>query len=173
MEDVKRSKAELMLDVLNQGYHKWVVWMDADSTMIRHIDEVFKGHYDIGLVAKPVEAASSRFGRYAYSGFVVAHNTSQAVQFLKRWHNECHKPGVQSDQKRLNKMLELDLDDQVEPNQILSLEKNDVMVKWLDPDIYVHCESIRQMVPAGKHVKVLHFKGVLHDYFRYYRKHFL
>lgn len=170
---VKQSKARLMLNEMYKKNHEWVVWMDADSIMVRQIDEIFNSEWQIGICPKSSTGGHKKFGKFVHSGFISALNVGSSRGFLERWDERLQLPGVHSDQKQLNSMLEPDMGGNLVPGTTVELTHNDILVKWLDPDVYIHQDSIREMVKFPKHVKILHFKGSLHPYFRFYRKHYL
>ncbi len=154
---VKHKKPAFLVKYLTK---EWSVWMDADSMMLRPIDEVFEVDFDVAIAAQDYKPRNTkRYGAYLYSGLIVAHNTDRAKQFLAEWE------GAQvftSDQRNLNAVLGPYLDDTVYERKGEVLDCNGLKVLILDPDIYVHQRSLHERRLPDDYVKIIHFKGRLH-----------
>ena len=166
--NVKHSKASILKGALTS---EWVVWMDSDSMLLGNIDHLFEVDCDLILPVKEPKNRSNRYGSYLYSGFVCVHNTSAGREFLSRW--EESPTDQPSDQLNLNRVLDEYLDSSVY-NQIGTVQTyGDLKVYLLDPNLYCHQQSIRDMVVPAVGVNVLHFKGRLHRQWPGYKKRFL
>ena len=168
--NVKHSKARILTNALTE---EWAIWMDSDSILMGRIDELFKGDYDIALVVQESKFQtpkfkSNKYGAYLYSGFVVAHNTKRARQFLSEW-DQC--PQTQpSDQKNLCSLFEDHLDSSIYSKIGKIIEINGLRILLLDPNIYCHRQAIHDMKPPVEGIKIIHFIVRLHRKWPQYKR---
>lgn len=168
LDDVKMRKPELLLEELEKGYDL-TAWLDSDSIVVKPIPELFRDDYDIALCIKKQEDATYRYGRYVYSGFVIARQTAPARNILKMWSEHMVTP---SDQHNLNDILDPDTSIYSKAGEIIEMQEARFLL--LDPNIYCHVDSIMSMNAPEENVKLLHFKGRgLHNKWPEYAKKYL
>jgi hypothetical protein len=155
--DIKHKKPALIAKYLTK---EWATWMDADSILMRPIDEVFEINFDVAIACQEREPRNTkRYGAYLYSGLIVAHNTPRTKQFLTDWGGaQVHT----SDQRNLNAMLEGYLDSTIYERTGEVLNCGGLRILILDPDVYVHQKALHEMRLPDAYVKIIHFKGRLH-----------
>jgi hypothetical protein len=149
---------------------EWSVWMDADSMLLRPMDEVFEIDFDIALVVRPKAPRNmKRYGGYVYAGFVIAHNTEPAKQFLTDWTATQH---FTSDQRNLNALLGPYLDSSVYDRAGEVLDCGGLKVLLLEEEQYCYRSFAGKPVEfPAEPVKIIHFVGRLHrDYWPAYKE---
>jgi len=162
--NVKHTKATLLQKYLTG---EWALWMDADSMLMKNIDDLQLVDCDMALSVKEPEVRSKKYGSYLYSGFVLVKNTTAAKRFLDDWSN-CRKAG--SDQFNLHTILHPYLDDSIYGRVGEVVNFGGLRVHLLDPDVYCHQTSIRRMILPPNYVSVIHFKGSLQKLWPDYKK---
>jgi hypothetical protein len=148
---------------------EWSVWMDADSMMLRPIDELFEVDFDVAIPVQRQRPTSSREGLYLWACFIAAHNTPAAQDFLADWDADQSTP---NDQYNLNQLLDPYLDETVYNRVGEVLDCDGMKLLLLDPDIYAHTASLRAREwPTPEHVRIIHFLGRLQrDVWRDYHR---
>jgi hypothetical protein len=148
---------------------EWSVWMDADSMMLRPMDELFEVDFDVAIPVQRQRPTSSRYGSYLGACFIAAHNTPAAQDFLADWSANQLTP---EDQYNLNQLLDPYLDDTVYDRVGEVLDCDGMKLLLLDPDVYAHTASLyAREWPTPEHVRVIHFIGRLQrDAWRDYRQ---
>ena len=148
---------------------EWSVWMDADAMMLRPIDELFEGDFDVAIPTQQKKPRGDRHGFYLNASFIAAHNTEAAGDFLADWSANQHQL---CDQKNLNILLGPWLDDTIFGKHGEVVDMGGLMVRVLDPDVYAHTASLHTRTwPTPEHVRIIHFIGRLQrDAWRDYRR---
>lgn len=162
------AKAGALLDAMNRETHRWIVWMDADSVMLRPFDELFERDYDMGLLVKERErydlglSRSTPHGDYFYSHLIGLQAGRKAKWFLEEWIEVNKKAkGRESDLKGVHRLLETIMEVDVtlfdRLGEIVNTPK--CKISLYDPYIYGAMDGILEMRESRTDAKVVHFKG--------------
>jgi hypothetical protein len=146
--------------IANYLTKKWSVWMDADSMMLRPIDEVFEVDFDVAIpVRSEAPRNKKRYGAYLCAGLVIAHNTEPTRQFLAEWDSKQYHV---SDQRNLNVLLDRYLEPAVYTRTGEVIDCGGLKLLLLDSNLYNHTDSLRnERWPIDEDAKIIHFIGRL------------
>jgi hypothetical protein len=156
--NVKHSKAKILLRHLDQGQ---TIWMDSDSMICQPLSDIFDQDFDLALPVKvQLVDRTRRYGRHLHTGFIACNDTPATRQLLSAWDVMCNRPEAPaSDQRNLHLVLKKHLGDFIYDNVGNVVTLDGVRVALLDPFVYCHWASIKEMKPPVPECRVLHFKG--------------
>lgn len=161
-------KPELILHALENTVESMVVWIDGDATLIRPIDEVDDGSFDVAVTVRP--KCSQKKTHYINAGVIFVKNNTKGRTFIKAWVdampqipalNTQTKPLNYSDQQTLEERILLPNIDTPFWDSIGRVYKiNGVRIKLLDCERYNNFWLMRTPITApSEDTKILHFKG--------------